>query len=90
MHPCSLLDFRQSFTASWRPIQIGPDVRASDGDVRAWPRLQRHLHFPGQQEGDVMNPNQALWEKGDFTRIAATHAGERRGAGRRDSASPRD
>ena len=28
-----------------------------------------------------MNPNKALWEKGDFTRIAAEHARERRGAG---------
>ena len=30
-----------------------------------------------------MNPNKALWEKGDFTRIAADHARERRGARRR-------
>ena len=29
-----------------------------------------------------MNPNQALWEKGDFTRIAATMRESRRG-GRR-------
>ena len=36
-----------------------------------------------------MNANKALWEKGDFTRIAATHARERRGARRRRSASPR-
>ena len=31
----------------------------------------------------VVNPNKALWEKGDFTRIAETHAGERSGPGRR-------
>ena len=34
-----------------------------------------------------MNPNKALWEKGDFTRIAATHARERRGARREPRAS---
>ena len=33
-----------------------------------------------------MNPNKALWEKGDFTRIAQTHEGERRGPGRAASA----
>ena len=31
-----------------------------------------------------MNPNQALWEKGDFTRIAASMRDERRGARRSD------
>ena len=39
-------------------------------------------------ERDVMNPTTrttALWEKGDFTRIAEQHAGERRGAGPRRS-----
>ena len=32
----------------------------------------------------TINPNKALWEKGDFTRIAASDARERRGAGRPD------
>ena len=27
-----------------------------------------------------INPNKALWEKGDFTRLAATHARKRRRA----------
>jgi len=27
-------------------------------------------HLPKQYEGAIMNPNQALWEKGDFTQIA--------------------
>ena len=36
-----------------------------------------------------MNPNKALWEKGDFTRIARQHARERRGARRAASASRR-
>ena len=31
-----------------------------------------------------MNPNKALWEKGDFTRIAASMRDERRGARRPD------
>ena len=31
-----------------------------------------------------MNPNKALWEKGDFTRIARNDARQRRGAGRVD------
>src|SRR6187399_1319406 len=32
------------------------------------------LYFPVRQGGHIVNPNpnQALWEKGDFTRIAAT------------------
>src|SRR5215831_17961756 len=48
-------------------------VRASDGDARAWPARQAHCTF-ARHGGSVMNPNpnQALWEKGDFTRIAAT------------------
>src|SRR5215471_17062957 len=48
-------------------------VRASDGDARAWPARHPHCTF-ARHGGSVMNPNpnQALWEKGDFTRIAAT------------------
>src|SRR5262245_7687436 len=30
------------------------------------------LRDGADEEGNVMNPNQALWEKGDFTRIAAS------------------
>ena len=26
-------------------------------------------HLPKQYEGAIMNPNKALWEKGDFTEI---------------------
>ena len=37
----------------------------------------RRLRYQGSIP---MNPNKALWEKGDFTRIAAEHARERRGA----------
>ena len=34
-----------------------------------------------------MNPNKALWEKGDFTRIAASMREQRRDARRRTSGS---
>jgi 2-polyprenyl-3-methyl-5-hydroxy-6-metoxy-1,4-benzoquinol methylase len=52
-------------------------VRASYADARAWTVKQRSCTIV-VQKGNIMNPNQALWEKGDFTEIAAfmRHSGE--------------
>ena len=57
----------------------------------AWSRCTGHQFSPRtrQPRGSPVNPNKALWEKGDFTRIAASMRRERRGARRASSGSRR-
>src|SRR5206468_6976744 len=54
-----------------------PNSRANNGAARAWSRRPPALYCSRLTERGLdmtltVNPNQVLWEKGDFTRIAAT------------------
>src|SRR6266436_896341 len=73
MHPFKPLDSLQGSLAPRQWNQLGSVVRASYGDARAWSPRQPHCTFQARGGGiTLMNPNQQLWEKGDFTRIAAS------------------
>src|ERR1700734_612165 len=51
----------------WQQSAIGNRSRAGSG-YQIWP-FNNGYHFWGNS---VMNPNKALWEKGDFTRLAVS------------------
>src|SRR5262245_26802766 len=80
MHPLALLDSLQSSLASAQSDPLPLAVRANNRAARAWMDLQAHCTIPQAEssllrqrprKGGFMNPNKALWEKGDFTEIAA-------------------
>src|SRR6516225_4978209 len=84
MHPLDPPDCLQTFLVTQQRNQLPRAVRASHGDARAWSSQRAHCtivakegspHWVGWRAPDhrkdaVMNSNKALWEKGDFTRIA--------------------
>src|SRR5262245_24756378 len=80
MHPFASVDSLQSSLASAQSDPLPLAVRANNRDARAWMDLQAHCTIPQAEstcwgneprKGASMNQNQALWEKGDFTKIAA-------------------
>jgi ubiquinone/menaquinone biosynthesis C-methylase UbiE len=69
-----IMDNRSTADAGWAEevqqlILHGRDREAAELAVHL---LHDQGRIPHEQETEPMNPNQALWEKGDFTRIAAT------------------
>src|SRR5262245_5573218 len=79
MHPFVPLDSLQSSLASLQSDPRPLAFRANNRAARAWMALQVQCTIPQRigmwgndpVKGGSMNPNKALWEKGDFTKIAA-------------------